>query len=729
MKSDEFSVVVEGDVTQNWNLATREGAGSEGARATFQAGGAALLRELIAAAAPRPISLHPEAAPQPTSPTDQCSHHRFALWAPQKKMKEGDGGKAWRVEEFLGMQRASAPPPEAEGPEPERADLVVLHDAGLGFRDRPESWPLAIGKPGANPPWVILRTVKPVAKGKLWDHLERFAERTIAVIRIDDLRLGGMHVTRELSWERTAQDLLSELCDNQELRRCAHVVVSFTTAGALVLSRGDDADGQPRCRLVFDPAVMERMWNEAHAGDMIGGVTALVAAISREVIAAPQDPDVVWGVRCGIAAMRALDLGGYDARPDSAGDGLVELEYPRERIARVLAARKPRRKHLPTKRQPFAEAPVHDPHRGGTWSILEDRHPGNLEDLAMEIVRDGHERALREVPRGKFEKLLTFDRTEIEGLQSIRMLIRQYAERERPPRPLSIAVFGPPGSGKSWSVKQVAEGALGGDEVKKITFNLSQFDDPRGLIEGFYQIRDISLGGKLPLVLWDEFDTNRVTKAGQQPLGWLPHFLSPMEDGTFQDGQLTHPIGKAVFAFAGGVYQRMEAFAADSEKLKDAKAPDFVSRLRGYVNVVGPNPRGGDRHGDRYYLIRRAVMVRQLLHRHWPEIFHDERAGGERLQRARLDEGVLRALLLTSTYRHGTRSLGSVIATSVVRGQDHFGRSDLPSEAQLNLHVDADDFLARVHGAEGNGTVPEAGRTGFIQGLGVQPVDRAPREV
>lgn len=707
MNLDEFSVVVDGDVTLNWNLATEEAAA---ARATLQPGGAGLLRELVAATAPRPIEIHPATDPQAAAPTDDRFHQRFAVWSRQDRRRgEKRGDKAWRVEKFLGMQRAAASPEPAADRGPDRADLVVLHDAGLGFRDQPEAWPRAIAEPGSDPPWILLRTVKKVAEGKLWEHLQDFAEKTIAVIRIDDLRLGGMHVTRELSWERTAQDLLSELCDNEQLRRCAHVVVSFTTAGALVLSREGGDGGEPCCRLVFDPAVMERMWNEAHAGDMIGGVTALMAAITREIMLAPDDPDVVWGVRCGIAAMRELDLGGYAEQPGSAGPGrAAQLEYPTEQIARVLAAEKPAAKDLPTEQQPFAEAPVRDPHLGGAWTILEDRHPpGDLLELASEIVRDGYEKALRQVPRGQFGDLVTFDRTEIEGLQSVRMLIRQYAERERPSHPLSIAVFGPPGAGKSWSVKQVAEGVLG-KEVEEITFNLSQFDEPKGLIDAFYQVRDISLGGKLPLVLWDEFDSNRFAAGGPQTLGWLPHFLAPMEDGKFQDGQLSHPIGKAVFVFAGGVYQQMDAFAENSEKLRDAKAPDFVSRLRGYVNVVGPNPRDNDRGRDRYFLIRRAVMARQLLLRSWPGIFHEALSDAETVQRAEIDDGVLRALLLTDIYRHGTRSLGSVISTSVVRGQDHFGRSDLPSEAQLNLHVDAADFLALVHGSSRDGTAREA---------------------
>ena len=51
---------------------------------------------------------------------------------------------------------------------------------------------------------------------------------------------------------------------------------------------------------------------------------------------------------------------------------------------------------------------------------------------------------------------------------------------------------------------------------------------------------------------------------------------------------------------------------------KDAKKPDFLSRLRGYVNVHGPNQLGGS---DAAYVLRRAFLLRSLLERKAPQIF------------------------------------------------------------------------------------------------------------
>ena len=93
----------------------------------------------------------------------------------------------------------------------------------------------------------------------------------------------------------------------------------------------------------------------------------------------------------------------------------------------------------------------------------------------MQVVLEGPEVALQGVPWGQFGALLTVDRQEIESYRSIRNLVGEYAGQKQPPRPLSIAVFGTPGSGKSFGVTEMAKSLLPG-QIEPITFNLSQFD-------------------------------------------------------------------------------------------------------------------------------------------------------------------------------------------------------------------------------------------------------------
>jgi hypothetical protein len=63
--------------------------------------------------------------------------------------------------------------------------------------------------------------------------------------------------------------------------------------------------------------------------------------------------------------------------------------------------------------------------------------------------------------------------------------------------------------------------------------------------------------------------------------------------------------------------------------------------------------------------------------------------------------------LLTRIYKHGARSMESVIAMSQLAGKTRFERSSLPTEAQLDLHVDGQDFLSKVQQLQLGGEILE----------------------
>ncbi|MGD0879035.1 MAG: RyR domain-containing protein [Anaerolineales bacterium] len=291
------------------------------------------------------------------------------------------------------------------------------------------------------------------------------------------------------------------------------------------------------------------------------------------------------------------------------------------------------------------------------------------------------------MPWGQFGDLLTVDRQEVESYRSIRNLVGEYAKQKKISRPLSIAVFGRPGSGKSFGVTEMAKSLLP-DQIITITFNLSQFDSLADLLSAMHQVRDIGLSGKLPLVFWDEFDTS----LADTPLGWLRYFLAPMQDGKFQEGQISHPIGRAIFVFAGGTSSSMSEFdKGTDESFKSAKGPDFTSRLKGFINVLGPNPIKGNGE-DPYFIIRRAILLRSSLKRGTPQLF--EKHDGKDL--LNVDHSVLRALLRIGQYKHGARSIESVLSMSQLANKTIFERSCLPFESQLDLHVDGKYFLSLV---------------------------------
>jgi hypothetical protein len=671
-KAHAGSVVVAGDVMVDWNLtvdrdvdvATRSWREAGKVRRVKQLGGAWLLADLVKNfAAETAYEGRVFGMAEPTAANESTIHQTYTVLA-----RAAD--EVWRVQNFLGVESDTDGDLRIVSDRAD-ADVVVLLDSDLGFENQKAAWPLAITTPKCRP-WIVLKTSVPAFHGDLWQLLiANHAERLIVVMTVDDLRRKELQLLRRLSWERTAQDLVSEMRDSPALRalkQCQHVIVSFGTAGAMLLSRDD------KPRLVFDPSSMEGEWETRDRGSMIGYTSVMAAAVTHEIMIHPEWPQLVDALPRGIAGMRALYTEGF-------GKG----EQPVVATAHVARAALSGEKIV-------AAAVVKDTN-AESWTILEDRlkhaaaiSPDNdvkdvLYELAARVAVYGPEVALPDVPQLRIRNLFTVDRDEIESLGSIKGLLSEYMQR-KPSKPFSIAVFGSPGSGKSFGVEEIAA-SVGGNDIKVLTFNLTQFAGPRDLHGAFHQVRDVSLKGQIPVVFWDEFDT----KYGEQALGWLRYFIGPMQDGLFQEDQITHPIGTSVFVFAGGTATNKDDFVKgppnmDEDERKALKVPDFISRLKGFLDVTGPNHREGET--DSHFLIRRAILLRSMIQKHCPDLFRKE--GKRRV--LQIDPGVLHAFLNTKLYRHGARSLESVIAMSALASRKHFDSSSLPPEPQLELHVE-----------------------------------------
>lgn len=312
------------------------------------------------------------------------------------------------------------------------------------------------------------------------------------------------------------------------------------------------------------------------------------------------------------------------------------------------------------------------------------------------------------VPLVKIRNLIAAEREQIETLCSIRNLIEVYKEDggARHDKPLSIAVFAPPGAGKSFAVKEIAA-SLRYDDDDIIEFNVSQFRTPADLTQAF---RDIAF--KIseqkeppPLAFFDEFDS----ALDDQELGWLRYFLAPMQDGIFYDNEdKQHPVKKikrSILVFAGGIHTSFEEFdprtSAPAEDLPHAiseeyrkeirefeqrKGPDFISRLRGYINIAD----GNAEPGRTKHFLRRAIQLRGLLENKLKLVGPDGRA--------KADEAVIYALLTIDRYHHGVRSMEAILrmCAPIAPNDKHIYISSLPGRAQLNMHVDADEFTIRV---------------------------------
>ncbi len=731
--ASQKSILVTGDVTLDWHILIEQQPTDPGllwnpnhfSRLGCQPGCAALVADLVQALLADPAladsTLQKPTLPQESlHPDDRRFHHIYALWS---RFKSGSG-KAWRVERFLGMDARTDPAGEAAPAG--TADVVLIDDANLGFREDPDRWPAAITGEGEKPDWIVIKMSQPIAQGALWDHLQaHFMDRLIPLVPVTDLRHTEVHISRGLSWERTAQDAAWELVYNpcvNALSACPALLVSFGPAGVMLMQNNTaDESAGPNFTLCFDPQLIEGMWQEQQDGHMIGYNTCLMGSLADQLLRQPKNPDWRQAVQSGLSAMRALYDHGYQKED--------HLTFPAAPAAQAIQQGG----------ADFAAVPVQNPvytydadadHEGGGehipqgwWTMLEDQHRDNLEGLARQVVLKGAKAALRDVPQGRFGYLLTVDRREIESFRSIHALASEYLSKGHQKRPLSIAVFGAPGSGKSFGITQVAK-TLAPGRLAVLEFNLSQFGGPEEIIDALHQVRDVSLSGQIPLVFWDEFDS---TLDGR-PLGWLRYFLAPMQDGAFRQGQITHPIGRALFVFAGGTSHRMDGFGQGlpEEERRAAKVPDFISRLKGYVNILGPNPPADAAESDPYHIIRRAILIRSLLERGAPQLFDGQ-------GHLRIDAGVLDAFLGVSRFKHGIRSMESIIAMSHLAGKTAYERSSLPAEDQLDLHVVSKEFLSRVQMLKLEGPLLEKlARTyhHFYQQhqAGAKPAEEADRE-
>ena len=566
------------------------------------------------------------------------------------------------------------------------SDIVVLDDAGLLYRLAPQraGWPLFLATPTAAsdrlPRWIVLKTTSPLAAGDLWRALEPHRDRLVIVLDIEDLRREEARITQGASWERTALDLVRELQDNPSLNPllgCRHLVLRIGLEGAFVAT---STRGRiDRAQLFFDPDLMEGDFTlrEKIDGEVFGATSALVTGVVRHLAVDADAQNLQSGVRAGIAAARHLlktGLGPVDRDPPPSWDfaGLRAQLQPADQKSGLFLA---------GVNVPLANAAA------DTWTIIAANHAtaqtrGPLFGVAAKLALAGPD-FLVDAPKQRFGKVMTVDRAEIESLRGVRDLMREYAASGEQ-KPLSIGVFGPPGAGKSFAVKEIARGVFG-EKVPLLEFNLSQFAGPADLIGALHQVRDIAIEGRIPVVFWDEFDSRGYF--------WLQYQLAPMQDGKFLEGQITHPIGRAVFVFAGGTSKDFAGFGPPEEESAEArkakqewkllKGPDFKSRLAGYLNILGPNPR---RKGcgpaeavdptDICFPIRRALLLRALF-------------GAKDKQILEIDRGLLGALLEIKEYKHGSRSVEKIANLLVQHGKrGALRRSDLPTAEIVSIHAE-----------------------------------------
>ena len=453
---------------------------------------------------------------------------------------------------------------------------------------------------------------------------DAFREDRIPLLQMQHLRQLDFPITRRISYERTVDEFLLQLAVNDALRGLRshpYMVILLNEEGALIRERG-------RFYLLFPPN-------------------------PGELLTLPEDAPL-WPVY-----MRLLER---------------EKEGSVQRIA------------VPERSLPALLENV------SPFVILDEyckKQPGGYLAVAERIVYEGPQELFSRVPFCRYNKMTTVDKDEIENYHTIRALFDDYiAQRDMLEdgsgmQPLSVAVFGPPGSGKSFGVKQIAESC---GRFRTTTLNLSQYSDPQELFLALHET--LSAGGdKIPLIFFDEFDS----ELSGIRRGWMKYFLAPMQDGEYTLDGRVWKTGAAVFVFAGATAYSFHCFLPhddmEEEAFRAVKGPDFVSRLKGILNVKGPNPAG---ETDRSHIIRRAMLLRNQIILRFPGICQGE---GKLVN---ISRGLLSALLTVSEYRHGSRSVEFILGMSRLSGITRFTPSCLPMDEQLDIHLNVRDFRRKL---------------------------------
>jgi hypothetical protein len=651
----------------------------------------------------------------------------YGVWTPHLAKKDSKD-LVWRIKSY---NHFGYGPSDAKksvfcfklnaSPATEPAALTLIDDGGILFRHGvcQGVWPDFSKELNGN---YVLKMSRPLCRGDLWSALAPVMARLTVIVSAADLRREDAQINTRLSWEQCVSDTinaLDTLPNARDLLRAAHVIVNFGSAGALWVERGLDKNS-PTYRLFFDAERFEGDYSHQFEGTAYGFQTSLATGIAHHLMLhqlALQEPAPKAGDKPGPLAdykiyAKAIQSGiaaGLNARRKllELGHGLVgksEPGFPVNDLGQLIA-------ETPTGYASVIVSPKL--FRSGVcqWTILAQsestamaggKTTTPLFGLAELTARYGPAAALSDVPALHMGNLFTADRSEIESLRTIDALINSYESVKVQKKPLSIGVFGPPGAGKSFAVKILSEAILG-SKIPFIEFNLSQFKNPEELIGAFHRVRDAVLKGVTPVAFWDEFDS--------QKYKWLQYLLAPMQDGAFQEGQVTHPIGKCIFIFAGGTSPTIELFGVkepqeptekelqpllpeirdyrlrkfqeQSEQYRDyklLKGPDFVSRLHGFLNVLGPNPRTGNDCIDITWPIRRALILRGILRLKEKAVLN-------------MDTGLLQALLGVSNYHHGARSFEKILDT-LSHGTCHgrLTRSALPPMPLLARETNAEHF-------------------------------------
>jgi hypothetical protein len=424
------------------------------------------------------------------------------------------------------------------------------------------------------------------SRKNLWNKVvANFSDKTIVIVSAATLRANGLPMRYLCPIEQTADELANHMTHPffSELMRCRHLIVPLGTHGVLHLDSNNKTFNATFYFLPFVKNNIDRlrlMRKSEQFGTMSGDRSILIASLSRElahqlsintdISSEPEEADkkISAGIETGLflTLLRWNDhlINGFQGPTWKDGTLQPPLLSPFSNVFKdkgtvtdngtVTDDGKEEDKIMLASLQVKLDKRPQSSRVSGIIKRCGSRE--KFEDLLVRIVRlglDGADRWLREpqsgcpdaknkdvkeavknqgafitcIPYGAFGKLVTIDSQEFANYFDIYMLMVKYMEDKTWMTPLCLAVFGPPGTGKNFTIKEIMKTAQKTEAENPLVFNLSQFESLNDLTTAFHLVQHRALAKKeVPLIIFDEFDTN----FEHEELGWLKYFLEPMQD-------------------------------------------------------------------------------------------------------------------------------------------------------------------------------------------------------
>jgi hypothetical protein len=491
---------------------------------------------------------------------------------------------------------------------------------------------------------------------------------------INGAALRGPHVQLRSgrSWERLAGDLVVVLQNFPNMTVYTHLAAILSPSSAISFSFDPETYNWVR-RLYYHPRQLPSLGASADAERMADFVSAGIVA---QAYCSTEYTDFPVGLVSAFTAA-AKEASG---EPPKA----VATELRSDLHARIESKSLPVWVKLPDWWGPGE--------LDRDWTILQARYPFDYlaEDLALEVIAKGSQEAFWDVPLLEIGALATVDKREIDAFTELQDGLSDYVTTTTDDRPYNIAVFGSPGSGKSFAVTEIAKAIARKFEASGITipsleFDLTKISSEDDLASKFKEIEDACSPTSIPLVFWDEFDR----QYGGKLFGWLEKFISPMYTKKYTLKGVDRGFGRVIFVFAGGTQETAEQFRSVAEALPELKGPDFKSRLRFCIDIPTIKHRGPKDY-DNFAMLRRAMLIRTTLQRKKPDFLARALAASTSV----IDPGVAKALLKITEFKAGARSIETILTGCKLATTDCLGVSDLPDETVLSAHVDLDQFHA-----------------------------------